>query len=88
MSMNSELPWPFQDGGIFGMSNNPYPPDLAADEYFDPFRDEASYSGDHGSLNTAESVRELHCAVDVIFFLTFPATTRNQIHFNWTLSTH
>ncbi|RFU29581.1 hypothetical protein B7463_g6767, partial [Scytalidium lignicola] len=53
MSLNPEMPWPFQDGGIFGLSSGFYS-DLPADEYLDPFRDDIGHIEDHGSLTSLE----------------------------------
>ncbi|KAH8799764.1 fungal-specific transcription factor domain-containing protein [Xylogone sp. PMI_703] len=49
VSLNSEFPWPFQDGGIFGLSSEIYP-NLPPDEYLDPLRDEMGHLEEHASL--------------------------------------
>ena len=47
ISSTTELPWTFQDGGIFGLPNEIYPG--RRDKYFDPFEDDYYQRQEHRS---------------------------------------
>ena len=42
-----QVPYPFQDGGIFGMGGEPYPELTPGGEYVDPFAEGYGNMGDH-----------------------------------------
>jgi hypothetical protein len=63
LASNTEIHWPFQDGGIFGLPSEAYP-DLSPNEYLDPIRDNYSHLQDHGRLHNLEFV----CTPDLDIF--------------------
>jgi hypothetical protein len=55
LAPSTEFPWPFQDGGIFGLPSEAYS-DLSPNEYLDPLRDNYSHMQDNGHLHSLEFV--------------------------------
>jgi len=55
LSSGTEFPWPFQDGGIFGLSSDIYP-SLPGDEYFDPLGDDYYHAQEQNSSHSWEFV--------------------------------